>query len=108
MKTYVFDIDGTICLSPENGEYEKSVPIEDRIQKINKLFDEGNIIIFHTARGMRRNNNDASAASFQLFETTKNQLNRWNVKYHQLLMGKPGADVYVDDKGVKDEDFFRD
>ena len=27
-------------------------------------------------------------------------------KYHQLILGKPSGDVYVDDKGIKDGDFF--
>ena len=28
----------------------------------------------------------------------------WGVKYHELLMGKPGADFFIDDKGVTIED----
>jgi len=108
MKTYVFDIDGTICFPSEQGEYENSLPLKDRIEKINILFEEGNIILFHTARGMRRNNNNSDLATLQFLEITKKQLSEWNVKYHRLIMGKPSADFYVDDKGVKDEDFFRD
>jgi hypothetical protein len=26
--------------------------------------------------------------------------------YDQLIMGKPSADFYIDDKGVKDKEFF--
>jgi len=29
---------------------------------------------------------------------TKMQLNKWNLKYHYLLMGKPSFDLFVDDK----------
>ncbi len=28
------------------------------------------------------------------------------VNYHELFMGKPAGDLYIDDKGIKDEDFF--
>ena len=38
---------------------------------------------------------------------TTDQLNKWGVKYHALFLGKPAGDIYVDDKGIKDEDFFR-
>ena len=37
---------------------------------------------------------------------TEEQLERWGVKYHQLFLGKPSGDIYIDDKGIKDEDFF--
>jgi hydroxymethylpyrimidine pyrophosphatase-like HAD family hydrolase len=50
---YVFDIDGTICIN-SNSEYEKSVPLQDRIDKINQIFDDGHTVIFQTARGMGR------------------------------------------------------
>ncbi len=50
---YVFDIDGTICThtSKESPSYENGMPEVERINKINKLFDNGHQIIFHTARG---------------------------------------------------------
>ena len=37
---------------------------------------------------------------------TKQQLEKWGVKYHKLFLGKPSGDIYIDDKGIKDEDFF--
>ena len=43
MKTYVFDIDGTICTNT-NGNYEEAKPFKERIQFINSLVDEGNKI----------------------------------------------------------------
>ena len=50
MKTYVFDIDGTICTNTY-GNYEEAKPYEERIQFVNKLFNEGNKIKYFTARG---------------------------------------------------------
>ena len=50
MLIYV-DIDETICESPKDRDYAKATPVKDRIEKINKLFDEGNTIVYWTARG---------------------------------------------------------
>ena len=102
---YVFDIDNTICYN-KDGNYENSVPIEDRIEKINKLYNEGHEINFLTARGMGRSNNNAEFAYNEFYDLTKNQLDKWGVKYHSLFLGKPAADFYIDDKGISDEDFF--
>ena len=103
--TYIFDIDGTICYS-SSGDYENSVPIESRIKKVNELYDEGNKIIFNTARGMGRTDNSPMFAERLFRKLTEEQLERWGVKYHQLFLGKPSGDFYIDDKGIKDEDFF--
>ena len=102
---YVFDIDGTICAS-SNGEYKNSTPLQSRIDKVNELYDEGNTIIFQTARGMGRSKNSPALAHAMFFELTQTQLKTWGVKYHSLFLGKPAGDVYIDDKGVKDNDFF--
>ena len=106
MKTYVFDIDGTICKKSQDQKYEHSEPIHSRIAMINKLYEEGNIIIFHTARGMGRHKNDAILAEAEFGHLTIKQLAQWGVKYHDLFMGKPSGDYYIDDKGVSDENFF--
>jgi len=103
--TYVFDIDGTIC-SLTKGNYGFAIPYNDRIEKINKLYNEGHTIIFQTARGMGRSNNNASYANQAFYDFTRKQLTEWGVKFHYLFLGKPSGDIYIDDKGEKDEDFF--
>jgi hydroxymethylpyrimidine pyrophosphatase-like HAD family hydrolase len=103
--TYVFDIDGTICTKTE-GTYELAEPFYDRIKKINELYDAGHKIIFNTARGMGRNENSSKTAIQMFFDITYKQLEEWNVKYHSLFLGKPAGDIYIDDKGVSDENFF--
>ena len=104
--TYVFDIDGTICTNTD-GRYENAQPFTERINFINKLYDEGNKIIFFTARGMNTFQGDIIKVKAAYRDLTEKQLKQWNVKYHYFLLGKPSADLYIDDKGVKDEDFFR-
>jgi len=96
MSIYCFDIDDTICTT--NGlDYESAIPIVERIAKINELYAAGHTIKFLTARG--------SKTGIDWTEVTKFQLNKWGVKYHELQLGKPFADYYIDDKGVSDKDF---
>ena len=105
MKSYVFDIDGTICTNTF-GLYEKAEPIRDRIEKINKLYSQGCRITFYTARGMGRHNNNQELAHREFYDFTKSQLDKWGVHYHELFLGKPSGDAYIDDKGVSDGQFF--
>ena len=106
---YVFDIDGTICShASSKTAYEEARPIESRIKTINKLSSEGHRIIFHTARGMGTFKNDGKKAHDKYYELTCKQLREWGVNYDALIMGKPSGDIYVDDKGIKDEEFFGD
>lgn len=97
MATYCFDIDGTICYT-EGSDYPNSKPITERIELINELFDKGHEIKFFTARG--------SVSGIDWRELTESQLAAWGVRYHILILGKPHADIYVDDKGKHDQDFF--
>jgi hypothetical protein len=105
--TYVVDIDGTIC-SNTFGKYADAIPNIERINKINSLYDDGHTILYVTARGMGRSNNNIYDAYSELYLFTQNQLNNWGCKYHKIIFGKPSADVYIDDKGINDEDFFRE
>jgi len=103
---YVFDVDGTVCTNTKNGDYDKAEPIVERIEEINKLYDLGNTIIFQTARGMGRTDNNVIQAYKLFYNYTKRQLDEWGIKYHDLFLGKPDGDLFIDDKGRRDEDFF--
>jgi phosphatidate phosphatase PAH1 len=104
---YVVDIDGTICDKSDGSDYSSSVPKRDRIKVINQLYDDGHYIVYLTARGMGRYNNNAKLAEADLRYITELQLNEWGCKYHELFMGKPAGDVYIDDKGINANEFFR-
>jgi len=110
-KRYCVDIDGTICSPTVGRDYHKAEPWQDRIKVLNKLYDEGNYIIYFTARAMGRFADlPHSVASVKakevLYDLTKQQLEEWGVKYHELIMGKPHADYFIDDKGVNADEFF--
>jgi len=72
------------------------------------LYDEGNQIIYLTARGMGRSGDNADLAKRIFYELTKDQLDRWECKYHKLVLGKPSGDYYIDDKGMSANEFFGD
>ena len=88
------DIDETICKTPEDRDYSKSKPIENNIQKANKLYDDGHTIVYWTARG--------TVTGIDWTETTQKQFKKWGVKHHELKMGKPYYDVFIDAM----EDFY--
>lgn len=94
---YCFDIDGTIC-SLTDGNYSEATPYLRRIETVNKLYEEGNKIIYFTARG--------STTGIDWTDVTADQLKGWGVKYHELHLGKPHYDVYVGDKAFNDKSYF--
>lgn len=98
LKIYCFDLDGTICSSVENSEYNKAIPDQVVISEINKLYDIGNKIIIMSARG--------SVSKINHEEFTKQQLQNWRVKYHSLIMNvKPNAHYFIDDKAINIQDW---
>ena len=101
MKTYIVDIDDTICRTPKTNnrpQYDKSEPIQYRIDMINDLYDAGNTIIYWTARG--------SSSGIDHTELTQKQLASWGVKCHDIRLGKPSYDIWIDDKAFNDAAFF--
>ena len=90
-KSYCVDIDGTICTPTVGRDYHKAEPWKDRIKVLNKLYDEGNYIIYFTARAMGRfsgysHSIAAKKAEEVLFELTNKQLKDWGVKYHEFIV----------------------
>jgi len=100
---YCFDIDGTICNTPNKDDgkpdYENATPFPFVVEQVNRLYDEGHKIILQTARGRGSGINHTSL--------TIEQLDRWGVKYHELepMFHKPTADWFIDDKGINVEEW---
>jgi hypothetical protein len=95
---YIIDIDGTICRTT-GSNYRESIPIQERIDRINQLYDSGHTITYWTARG--------GNSGIDWTELTTKQLGEWGCKYHELRMGKPAYDLWIDDKAVWSEEWFK-
>jgi mannose-6-phosphate isomerase-like protein (cupin superfamily) len=94
MNVYV-DIDDTICKIDQSItdtilKYTSAVPIVERINQVNKLYDEGKNIVYWTARGNR--------SKIDLKDLTISQLNNWGCKYSSIEFNKPSYDILIDDK----------
>ena len=92
------DIDETICNSPEDRDYSQSIPIQKNIKKINSMYDNGDTIVYWTARG--------TGSGICWRDVTESQFEKWGVKYHELHFGKPIYDLFIDDKNINSETFF--
>ena len=100
---YVFDLDNTLCDTQRNEsgnwDYLGAKPFEERVQKVNQLYDEGHYIMIETARGC--------VSGKDWYPQTYEQLISFGLKFHELRTGvKMNADFFIDDKGVSDKDFF--
>ena len=94
------DIDESICYYVDERDYNLALPMKDRIEKINKLYEEGNTITYWTARG--------SVTKIDWYDVTKKQLEEWGCKYHNLSVGKkPAYDLLICDKAINSEEFFK-
>ena len=92
------DVDETICNSPDKPDYTTSTPIIENISKANKLYDDGNTIIYWTARG--------TVTGMDWKTTTLNQFKEWGVKFHDLKFGKPYYDLFIDDEYLHTENWI--
>lgn len=95
---YYVDIDDTICTWQKDGRYELAEPFTERIEHINRLYDLGHEVVYWTARGSR--------TGMDWTDITTKQLKEWGCKYHELKLGKPAYDVFIDDKAYNSNKYF--
>lgn len=85
LKNYLIDIDGTVTEDVPNEQPERmSVvePFDGAVETINSWYDEGHVITFFTSR----------TDEHELI--TKQWLEKWNFKYHNILFNKPRGGNY--------------
>ncbi len=81
-------MDGTICTEERTYSRSMAKPLDNAVESINRLYDEGHTIIIYSAR------------TWMEYEMTVDWLSRYGVKYHQLMLGKPVGDVWIDDRAI--------
>lgn len=93
-KIYLVDIDGTLCketcYTPE--ECLKATPIKEMVDKVNKVYLQG-LVIIYTARREH------------LIPSTIKWLRKNEIDYHAISNHKIPGDLYIDNKAFKPEDF---
>jgi len=82
----MIDIDGTVCTEERPFDRPLATPLEGAKDKVNEYFESGHTVIFWTGRG------------WDQYLITEHWLKNNNFKYHQLLMGKPIANLHIDDR----------
>ena len=84
----IIDLDGTICTEEKTFSRSMARPLPKAVETVNTLYEEGHTIIIYSAR------------TWQEFEMTTHWLDQHQVKYHQLVLGKPIGDVWIDDRAI--------
>lgn len=97
-----FDIDGTIAELRSYGQsYEDVKPKQGAASTLRRLKNEGHYIILHTARGMESNKANMGKVLASQSKILFDWLEKHHILYDEVYFGKPSADVYIDDKGLK-------
>lgn len=104
VRTMVIDVDDTILVTT-NRDYANSVPKEDVVSKLREAREKGWHIILFTARGMGRSNGDIESVREEVTREIESFCSRFCVPYDEIMLGKPWAAMYVDDKGLRPDEF---
>jgi hypothetical protein len=68
-------------------------PMPGALESLEALYDQGHQIIIHTMRG-----NSPSVQDW---------LDHYGIDYHHITNVKPGADLYIDDKALRFENWVQ-
>jgi hypothetical protein len=85
----IIDLDGTICTEEKTFSRALAKPIDGAVDAVNNLYQEGHIIIIYSAR------------TWMEYEMTTAWLKSHGINYHQLILGKPIGDVWIDDRALR-------
>ena len=84
----IIDLDGTICTEEKTFSRSLAKVKKGAKEAIQKLFNEGHIIIIYSAR------------TWMEYEMTYDWLRKNKIPFHQLILGKPIGDVWIDDRAI--------
>jgi uncharacterized HAD superfamily protein len=90
-KVVFVDLDGTLCTEEKTFERPLATPLPGAKEGLNQIYDSGNTVVIWTARG------------WEQYRVTKDWLDRHGFRYHQIMMGKPIATVFIDDRARRFE-----
>jgi hypothetical protein len=82
----LIDIDGTICTEESPFDRPLARPLPGAVERVNSLKQAGHVVILWTGRG------------WDQYKITKHWLDEQGFLYDQILMGKPIANLIIDDR----------
>lgn len=87
--TIMVDLDGVLCTEERTFERPLAQPIQGARQALQRLRDAGHTIVVYTARGWAE------------YRVARKWLDDHGFAYDGLHMGKPIADVWIDDRALR-------
>lgn len=100
------DIDGTICENISvNKWYNDVEPLPGAVESLKRLKEKNYYIILQTARHMKTCNGNEGRVLVMGAKLLFDWLEKWEIPYDEVYFGKPHADLFIDDKGVKHRDW---
>ena len=106
MRRICFDLDGVICeLKRPEESYFDVLPKPGAVEYLNKLKENGDYIIIHTARHMKTCEGNVGKVIQRVGKQTIDWLEKYNIPYDELYFGKPWAEIYIDDNGFRFTDW---
>lgn len=98
------DLDGVVCRLREAGQtYAELEPVPGALEKLRALKAAGHYIILCTARHMKTCEGNVGLVVARQGAVTLEWLKRHGIEYDEIHFGKPHAQVYIDDNGLRFE-----
>ena len=95
------DLDNTLCeLKDEEQSYADVLPKEGAVVALQELKTAGWKIIIHTARGMGSCKRNVGEMNVQVLPGIIAWLEKWEIPFDEIVLGKPNARYYIDDKAL--------
>lgn len=102
----VIDLDGTICyLKQKHESYSEVLVKPGAVEFIDRLRGEGHYVIIQTARNMATCESNLGRVMKNVGKETLDWLQKHNIFYDEIYFGKPNANLYIDDRALRFEDW---
>lgn len=100
------DLDGTICTIKKPDETYADVKVQPGAKEfIDSLKADGHTIIINTARNMQTQGHNVGKVLKNVGKITLDWLEENKIQYDEIFFGKPNADITIDDRVMKFEDW---
>jgi capsule biosynthesis phosphatase len=103
-RTLCVDVDDTLCFTDDH-DYTQSRPNDPVVVKVREAKAKGWWIILHTARGMGRSGGHIETVADEVLDEVRALCERHDIPYDEIVVGKPWARWYIDDRALRPDEF---